>query len=262
MSPTPKQFSLQGKVVLVTGGATGIGRATAVLLSEAGAAVVAAGLDVEDGLNLETEIAARGRRLRFRATNVTRNEQVEDAVRFAEAEFGRLDALVNCAAVCNTGKRLEELSDAEWNATFDVNVTGIFRVCRAGLPALRRAGGGSVVNIASVHALASARGHADYAASKGAVLSLSQQLALDYAADRIRVNALIVGSVDTRMSHAAFAAAGGPEALGLSYEPGAIPRVGRPEEVAAVIAFLVSDASSYITGSGLIADGGMLARLM
>jgi len=127
---------------------------------------------------------------------------------------------------------------------------------------MRRSGGGSVVNIASVHAVATAAGHADYAASKGAVLSLSRQLALDYAVDKIRVNALIVGSVNTRMSHAAFEAAGGPEALGLSFSPNAIPRVGEPQEIAAVIAFLLSDASSFVTGAGLISDGGMLAKLM
>ena len=194
--------------------------------------------------------------------DVTKNDQVEKAVKFAEKEFGRVDALVNNAAICITGKRLEDLSDEEWNATLDINVGGVFRVCRAGLPALRRAGGGTVVNIASVHAVATANGHADYAASKGAVLALSRQLALDYAVDRIRVNALIVGSVDTRMSRTAFDAAGGPEALGLSFDLGAIPRIGRAEEVAALIAFLISDASSYVTGSGLVADGGMLARLM
>jgi len=254
--------SLADKAVLITGGATGIGRATAIHLAEAGAAVLAIGLDAAEGRALQTEQQALGRRLFFREVDVTNNAQVQSAVDFAEKEFDRLNGLVNGAAVCNTGKRLEDLSDAEWNVTFDINVSGIFRVCRAGLPALRRAGGGSVVNIASVHALATAAGHADYAASKGAVLSLSQQLALDYAVDRIRVNALIVGSVDTRMSRPAFEAHGGPEALGLSFSPNAIPRVGRPEEVAAVIAFLLSDASSYITGSGLIADGGMLAKLM
>jgi NAD(P)-dependent dehydrogenase (short-subunit alcohol dehydrogenase family) len=169
---------------------------------------------------------------------------------------------VNGAAIHVPGKRLEDISDAEWDATIGVNLTGVFRVCRAGLPALRRAGGGSVVNIASVHAVATAPGLADYAASKGAVLSLSRQLALDYAVDGIRVNALIVGSVNTRMSQPVFEAAGGPEALGLSFDARAIPRVGQPVEIADVIAFLISDASSFITGSGLIADGGMLAKLM
>jgi NAD(P)-dependent dehydrogenase (short-subunit alcohol dehydrogenase family) len=254
--------SLAGKSVLVTGAATGIGRATALLLAEQGASVLAIGLDASEGRSLETERAALEGRLHFREVDITRQDQIDNAVQFAEKTIGRLNAIVNNAAICNTGKRLEDLSDAEWEATFRINVSGIFRVCRAALPLIRRSGGGSVVNVSSVHAMATAAGYADYAASKGAVLSLSRQLALDYAADRIRVNALIVGSVDTRMSRGAFAAAGGPEGLGLSFDPGAIPRVGRPEEVAAVIAFLISDASSFITGSGLIADGGLLAKLM
>jgi NAD(P)-dependent dehydrogenase (short-subunit alcohol dehydrogenase family) len=194
--------------------------------------------------------------------DVTQQSQVDEAVQFAKRTLGNLHGIVNNAGVCNTGKRLEDLSDEEWEATFNINVTGIFRVCRAALPVLRKSGGGSVVNVASVHAVATAAGHADYAASKGAVLALSRQLALDYARDLIRVNALVVGSVDTRMSKPVFDAHGGPEGVGLSFKPGAIPRVGQPEEVAAVIAFLLSDASSFINGSGLAADGGLLAKLL
>jgi NAD(P)-dependent dehydrogenase (short-subunit alcohol dehydrogenase family) len=255
-------FSVVGKSVLVTGALTGIGRATAMLLAQSGASVLATGRDIKGGAAFENEQQALGRKLRFHALDVTNNEQVAHAVQFAEEEFGALSAIVNNAAICVTGKRLEDLSDAEWDATLDVNLKGTFRVCRAGIPALRRAGGGSVVNVASVHAEATARGHADYAASKGGVVSLSRALALDYAADRIRVNALIVGSVDTRMSRPIFDANGGPEGLGLSYRPDAIPRVGRPEEVAAVIAFLLSNTSSYINGCGITADGGLLAKLL
>lgn len=253
---------LTNKTVLVTGGATGIGRATAIHLAEAGARVLAAGLDEADGEALEAEQRALGRQLKFHRMDVTNDSDVRDVVLLAERECGGLNGVVNSAAVCNTGRRLEDLSDAEWDTTFNTNVKGIFYVCRASLPALRRAGGGSVVNIASVHALATAVGHAAYAASKGAVLSLSRQLALDYAVDHIRVNALIVGSVDTRMSQRAFEAAGGPESLGLSFEANVVPRIAQPKELAQVIAFLISDASSFITGTGLVADGGVLARLM
>jgi len=255
-------FSVAGKSVLVTGALTGIGRATALLLSESGASVLATGRDVKSGAALESEQTALGRQFRFREMDVTNSEQVSRAIGFAEETFGRLDGIVNNAAICITGKRLEDLSDAEWDTTLDVNLKGIFRVCRAGFPVLRRAGGGSVINVASVHAEATARGHADYAASKGGVVSLSRALALDYAADRIRVNALIVGSVDTRMSRPIFDAHGGPEGLGLSYRLDAIPRVGKPEEVASVIAFLLADASSYINGTGLVADGGLLTKLL
>jgi NAD(P)-dependent dehydrogenase (short-subunit alcohol dehydrogenase family) len=255
-------FALADKSVLVTGGATGIGRATAVHLVAQGARVLACGLDEDEGRALEAEQKALGSSLKFQTLDVTNSQDVGTVLATMERDFGGISGIVNCAAICNTGKRIEDLSDAEWDATFDINVKGIFRICRAALPLMRRTGGGSVVNIASVHAVATAAGHADYAASKGAVLSLSRQLALDYAVDRIRVNALIVGSVNTRMSHAAFEAAGGPEALGLSFSQKAIPRVGEPQEIAAVIAFLLSDASSFVTGAGLICDGGMLAKLI
>jgi NAD(P)-dependent dehydrogenase (short-subunit alcohol dehydrogenase family) len=250
------------KNVLITGALTGIGRATAVLLAASGCSVLATGRDVRAGAALESEERAQGRTLRFRQMDVTKNDDVVLAVRFAEETFGRLDAIVNNAAICITGKRLEDLSDSEWDATIDTNLKGIFRVCRAGMPTLRRAGGGSVVNVASVHAEATAKGHADYAASKGGVVSLSRALALDYAGDRIRFNALIVGSVDTRMSRPIFEAHGGPEGLGLSLKAEALPRVGKPEEVASIIAFLLSDAASYINGSALVADGGLLAKLL
>lgn len=256
------QFSVAGKSVLVTGAGKGIGRATALLLTDLGASVLAVSRDGRDASSLTNESVGMPGRLLFMEVDVRQQEQIDAAIAFAERQFGALHGIVNNAAVCNTGKRIEDLSDTEWDTTFDINLKGIFRTCRSGLPVLRRSGGGSVINVSSVHALATARGHADYAASKGAVLALSRQLALDYAIDRIRVNALIVGSVDTRMSQPAFAAAGSAEALGLSFNLDAIPRIGTPQEIASVIAFLLSDAASFINGNGLIADGGLLAKLL
>lgn len=255
-------FSVVGKCFLVTGAATGIGRTAATLLAKQGASILGIGLDSDEGRSLEREAAGFSGRLLFREVDLTQQAAIDQAVQFAARTFGSLHGIVNNAAVCNTGSRLEDLSDAEWEATFNINVTGIFRMCRAALPVLRHSGGGSIVNISSVHAVATAAGHSAYAASKGAVLALSRQLALDYAADRIRVNALIVGAVDTRMSRPVFDAHGGPEALGLSFSHEAIPRVGSPAEIASVIAFLLSDASAFINASGLVADGGLLAKLL
>jgi len=250
---------LAGRRVLVTGAATGIGRATAEYLVEAGARVFGIGLDGDEGRRAH---GGRAPQLTFRETDLTREADVRAAVEEARSAFGGLDAVVNCAGIYPTGKRLEEVSDAEWELTLAVNLTAIFRVCRATLPLLRAAGGGSVVNIASVHAVATVPGVPAYAATKGAVVALSRQMALDYAVDRIRVNSVLVGSVATRMTLDGLEEAGGPEAIGLTFAENAVGRIAQPREIATAIGFLLSDAASFVTGSALLADGGLTARLL
>lgn len=249
-----------GKRVFVTGAATGIGRATAEYLAAEGAQVFGTGLDGDDGRALASRYSES--QLIFREGDLTREDDVQAAVAAAKERFGGLDAVVNCAGIYPTGKRLEDVSDADWDRTIAVNLTAIFRVCRATLPLLRAAGGGSVVNIASVHADATVPGVPAYAATKAAVVGLSRQMALDYAVDRIRVNAVLVGSVATRMTLDGLEAAGGAEALGLSFEPNRIARIANPSEIATAIGFLISDASSFVTGSAMQVDGGLLARLL
>jgi NAD(P)-dependent dehydrogenase (short-subunit alcohol dehydrogenase family) len=249
------RYNLAGKTLLVTGAATGIGRATASLLLEQGASVFGLGLDGDEAREHVVP------NLLFMDTDVRRDDEVRTAVAACVDAFGGLDGVVNAAAIYETGKRLEELSDVEWERTLDVNLSGIFRVCRAALPIIRHSGGGSIVNIASVHATATVAGVPAYAASKGGVVALSRQMALDYARDGIRVNSLLVGSVDTRMTRPALEAAGGAEAVGLSWNPRALPRIASADEVAATIAFLLSDAASLITGSAVTADAGMTALL-
>jgi len=249
-----------GKRIFVTGAATGIGCATAECLAAEGAKVFGAGLDGEEGRALAGRYAEG--QLIFRESDLTRETEVRSAVAAAAERFGGLDAVVNCAGVYPTGKRLEDVSDEEWDRTMAVNLTAIFRVCRATLPVLRAAGGGSIVNIASVHADATVPGVPAYAATKAAVVGLSRQMALDYAVDRIRVNAVLVGSVATRMTLDGLEAAGGAEALGLSFELNRIARIANPSEIATAIGFLISDASSFVTGSAMQVDGGLLSRLL
>jgi NAD(P)-dependent dehydrogenase (short-subunit alcohol dehydrogenase family) len=251
-----------GRKVLVTGAATGIGRATAEYLVGEGAEVLGAGLDGDEGRLLGTAYAREGKPLIFREADLTREADVQAVVSEAVAVFGGLNAVVNCAGIYPGGKRLEDVSDGEWDRAIAVNLTAIFRVCRATLPLLRAAGGGSIVNIASVHALSTVPGVPAYAATKAAVVGLSRQMALDYAVDRIRVNSVIVGSVATRMTLDGLEEAGGAEAIGLSFDDNRIARIAAPREIAAAIGFLISDAASFITGSGLVADGGLTARLL
>ena len=251
---------LSGKRILVTGAATGIGRATADHLANQGARVFGIGLDAEAGAGLNA--AVPGHDTGFHPADLTVEAEVRQAVGKSLGRLGGLDGVVNCAGIYATGKRLEDLSDDDWDRTIAINLTAIFRVCRATLPHLRAAGGGSVVNIASVHAEATVPGVPAYAASKGAVVALSRQMALDYAVDRIRVNALLVGSVATRMTLDALDAAGGAEALGLSFDHNRIARIADPGEIASAIGFLLSDASSFVTGSAMQVDGGLLARLL
>lgn len=254
-------MTLSGKRVFITGAATGIGRATAEHLAAEGARVFGTGLDGAEGADLASR-HARAKNLFFRESDLTREAEVQAAVAAAAGEFGGVDAVVNCAGIYPTGKRLEEVSDVEWERTLAVNLTAIFRVCRATLPLLRNAGGGSIVNIASVHAEATVPGVPAYAATKAAVVGLSRQMALDYAVDRIRVNSVLVGSVATRMTLDGLEAAGGAEALGLSFETNRIARIANPSEIATAIAFLISDAASFVTGSAMQVDGGLLARLL
>jgi NAD(P)-dependent dehydrogenase (short-subunit alcohol dehydrogenase family) len=251
-------MKFSGMRVFVTGGATGIGRATAEYLAGEGARVFAVGLDGNEGRAAHVGNPA----VTFRETDVTAEPDVRSAVAEAVAKLGGLDAVVNCAGIYPTGKRLEDVTDPEWEKTIAVNLTAIFRVCRATLPHLRAAGGGSIVNIASVHADATVPTVPAYAATKAAVVGLSKQMALDYAVDRIRINAVLVGSVATRMTLDGLEEAGGAEAIGLSFEPNRIARIADPREIATAIGFLISDDASFVTGSAMQVDGGLLTRLL
>jgi NAD(P)-dependent dehydrogenase (short-subunit alcohol dehydrogenase family) len=254
--PNGPDLSGPGPVALVTGVAGGIGREVALVLAARGLTVV--GLDTGDAGDLQARLRDQRPASEILRCDVSSAAQVAVAVDAAAAR-GPLTALVNCAAIL-TCHDVATTDEAEWDRVFAVNVKGTYLTCRSAIPWLRAAGGGCIVNLSSVHALATVPELAAYAASKGAVLALSRQMAIDYAADGIRVVPLIVGSVDTEMSRQHALAQGLPPGHA---EPGRreLGRMAAPAEVAQVIAFLVSAEAGFITGSPVVADGGMLTRL-
>ena len=178
------------------------------------------------------------------------------------AQHGSLDIVVNNAAVGVFHKTVESTDEDEWDRTLAINLKSAYLVSHYAIPHLRERGGGSIVNVSSVHAFATTEGVAAYAASKGSLLALSRQKALDFACDKIRVNTAIVGAVETDMLRAHAENEGKSYAeMGWVFDSRAIGRIGRPEEVAEALLFRASDASSFVTGAPLIADCGLLARL-
>ena len=255
---------LDGKVAIVTGGSTGIGRAAARRLAEGGAAVVIASHD-EDSLR-EAVDELRGVRPAIEAVRAdVRSEDDVRALCVATVQrHGGIDVLVNSAGIQRYGT-VVDTDLALWDEVLEVNLRGAYLTARHAIPSMRERGGGSIVNVASVQALAAQTDVAAYAASKGGLVALTRAMALDHAPEGIRVNAVCPGSVDTPMLHWAADLHKGDDSVehvleqwGASHPLG---RLCRPEEVAELIAFLAGPRSSYMTGAEHMVDGGLLARL-
>jgi NAD(P)-dependent dehydrogenase (short-subunit alcohol dehydrogenase family) len=249
------------KVAVVTGAAQGQRRGIAVRLATGGEAVAL--MDVNgDGLS---ETCARIRREGGRALALTVDVREEEAVASAlqrvADDLGGVDVLVNNAGVLSYGQ-VPDVAGDEWERIVGTNLRGAFHCCKHAIPLLRGRGGGAIVNLSSITALAATAGTAVYAASKGGVLALSRALAIDHAADGIRVNVVAPGSVRTPMLEAAVAEAF-PGQGGLAYVAGAQPiaRLTEAEDIGETVAFLASDRARMITGAVLAVDGGMLAKL-
>ncbi len=250
---------LKDKVTIVTGGTSGIGGAIALECAREGARVVISGRNRQAAEKLAAEITQSGGACRYMLGDMTEPRFPALLAADVLAREGRIDVLVNNAGIIHRGT-VETCTDEEWEHTFAVNVTSVFRMSRAVIPAMRGAGGGSIVNIASDWALVAAHDAAAYGASKGAIAQLTRSMAIDHAPDHIRVNAICPGDTDTPMLETAIA--GVDRQTRLKHLGAAIPmgRVAEPREIACAVAFLASDKAAYITGALLPVDGGNTAR--
>ena len=253
----------QDKVAIVTG-TTGIGRAVAKRLARGGARVLACGIDTGANEALAREAEAAGLTVTVQRCDVSSVADVEAAVAKASESFLGLDILVNSAAVHPYGTVLETNLES-WNRCLSINVTGIFLFARFCVPEMRKRGAGAIVNVASVQGHACQRGVAAYVASKGAILSLTRALALDHAVDCIRVNSISPGSIATPMLEFAartfYPEATVEEVFHRFGETHPLGRVGTPEEVAELAAFLASSKAGFCTGGDYLVDGGLLAGI-
>lgn len=253
---TDRPGRLQDKVTLITGAATGLGRVAAELFAGEGAKVVIA--DVSDGDEAVEAIAASGGEAAYVATDVGDDDSVASAVAFAVETFGGLHVLYNNAGISpGDDDGPTNTSDETWTKTLDINVTGVARCCRHGIPAMLESGGGSIVNVASFVAhLGAATPQIAYTASKGAVLSMTREIAVIYARRGIRANALCPGPVLTPLL-AKFLSDDAKRQRRLVHVP--MGRFGEPIEIANGALFLASDESSFMTGQSLLIDGGITA---
>lgn len=251
---------LAKKVAIITGAATGIGRAAALLFAREGARVVVADVDEEGGRETVALIEEAGGEALYVRVDVTRPADVERMVRTAVETYGRLDVLFNNAAV-NLAATVTETSEEAWDRIMAVNVKGVFLGCKYAIPAMAAGGGGVIVNTASAAAIVGLKGLAAYTTSKGAVLQLTRNVALDYADQKIRANALCPGVTATAMTLSVIEKSPNPEAMRQRMDAGRpLGRMADPEEIARAALFLASEESSFMTGVPLIVDGGFTAE--
>jgi NAD(P)-dependent dehydrogenase (short-subunit alcohol dehydrogenase family) len=248
---------LEGKVALITGGGTGIGAACARAFAQEGAAVVITGRRKDVLENVVREIEkANGRALAV-AGSVTDEPHARSAVAQAVRTFGKLDVLVNNAGVGEFGKVLHETDEATWNEMLEINLTGTYRMIKAAVPEMIKAGGGSIVNVSSIASLVGIPMIAAYSASKGGMDALTRCVAMDYAQQKIRCNSVCPGLVDTPMAAGLIE---NKDALAQIMTAYPLGRYGTPEEVAKLILYLASDESAWMTGTVIPIDGGMTAH--
>jgi NAD(P)-dependent dehydrogenase (short-subunit alcohol dehydrogenase family) len=250
---------LDGKTALITGGASGIGRVTALLFAREGATVSVVDLNQEAGEEVAREISAAGGRAIFEHADITRAAECRHVVERTVREFGGIHILFNNAGIIRRASVLE-LSEEDWDAVMAVNVKSVFLMSREVVPIMAKTGGGSIINTASGWGLAGGPRAAAYCASKGAVVLLTKAMAIDHGKQNIRVNCICPGDTNTAMLRSEARQLGEPEDRFLADSARRpLGRVGTPEEIAQATLFLASDAASFITGGAVVVDGGGLA---
>jgi NAD(P)-dependent dehydrogenase (short-subunit alcohol dehydrogenase family) len=248
------KYEFDGKVALVTGAASGIGRATAIAFAEAGAAVVVADVDATRGEQTVQLIAGAGGRAVFQSCNVASEPEVEALLARAVSEYGRLDFAHNNAGINNLA--VDEWESPHWDCSLSINLTGVMLCMRAQAKVMLSQGSGAIVNTASINGLVGNASQAAYTATKHGVIGLTRHAALRWARKGIRVNCVCPGVVDTPMVEGVTAR---PELCKIVEGMTPMGRFGRPEEIAAGVLWLCSDAASFVTGHPLVIDGGATA---
>jgi len=248
---------LRGKVVIVTGGTSGIGREAAVLFAKAGAKVVVAGRREAEGKETMDLVRGAGGEGLFLKTDVSRAAEVQELVRKTVEKFGRLDVAFNNAGIEGNWIPIVEQSEEDWDRTIDINLKGVWLCLKYEIQQmLKQGGGGAIVNMASVAGLAGFAGTATYTASKHGVLGLTKTAALETARSGIRVNAVCPAVIETPMAERAFNT---PEFKKFAVGLHPIGRFGKPVEIAEAVVWMCSDRASFMTGQSLVLDGGFLA---
>jgi NAD(P)-dependent dehydrogenase (short-subunit alcohol dehydrogenase family) len=259
MMPAAMDYDLRGKSVLVTGAASGIGRATAELFASMGARVVASDVDADKGAATVAAVNEDGHEAVFQAADVSDDEAVTALVKFAVDTYGGLDCAANCAGVGGGHGSTHDYPEAEWDRIVGINLRGTWQAMRREIAAMLAGGKpGTIVNTASTLALRGSPMASPYSGSKHGVLGLTRTAALEYAPYGIRINAVSPGAIDTPMMDETFERFPGFRESLLGFVP--MARMGRPDEVAHAIAWLSSDGASFITGEYLTIEGGLLAR--
>jgi len=266
MQPGPR---LAGKVAIVTGGASGIGAETARLFALHGAKVLLTDANAALGRSVSAEVVAKGGTASFVEQDVASEARWAEVVAEAEKRYGRVDILCNIAGISGRdprqniqtslvgGGRITDQTLEQWNKVLEINATGTFLGTKAVIPAMQRAGGGSIINISSICGIIGSHSNAAYHASKGAVRIFSKAAAIQYAPDKIRVNSVHPGFVDTPMTKPGHA---NPEVANIRLAATPLGRFGTPADIAAGCLYLASDEAAWVTGSELVIDGGMTAN--